>query len=322
MPKSAYFTSVQVPSSSPQVQAAGCICWRPTDKGDLEVLLIHRPRYDDWSWPKGKVDDHETIPEAAFREVREEVGLSIRLGVPLPVVSYQVKAGTKHVYYWSAEVPASAKGRADQQEVDKLRWVKPEQAFKILTNAGDRAPLEALVKLHSTHDLAVRPALLIRHAKAKPRSSWSRAEGDRPLAATGKRQALAVTRLLQAWSPERVVSSPWLRCLSTVTPYAKTAGMKVKERPALTEDAHKRNPRKTAGVIKTLFDKDKPTVLCTHRPVLPTALKIIGERLPNSLSRLLPTDDPYLAPGEVIVIQLSRRSRKAISLEIVKPYES
>ncbi|MDO5617428.1 NUDIX hydrolase [Kocuria sp.] len=323
MPKSAYRTSVQAPDATADIRAAGCLCWRPTADGGIEVLVIHRPRYDDWSWPKGKLDDQETLPEAAHREVHEEVGLKVRLGIPLAITEYQVKGGLKHVYYWSAELPAFTKGRADGKEVDELRWVSPEQAGRMLTNTTDVEPLQRLIQLRDAGDLAVRAVLLVRHAKAKPRSSWSRAEGDRPLAATGKRQALAVTRLLAVWSPERVVSSPWLRCLSTVTPYAKTAGLKVKERPALTEAAHKRSPRKAAAVVETLFDKDKSAALCTHRPVLPTALKVLANHLPSTLSSMLPQEDPYLAPGEMIVLQVSRRHRRrAVSMEIVKPFDS
>ncbi|NHU84720.1 NUDIX hydrolase [Kocuria sp. JC486] len=322
MPTSAYRTSAHGPDSVPEVRAAGCLCWRP-GAGGIELLVIHRPRYDDWSWPKGKLDDDETLPEAAHREVREEVNLDVRLGVPLPTTEYQVKAGRKHVYYWSAEVPPYVEPRPDGKEVDQLRWVSPEEAARLLTNETDRIPLRRLVELHQAGDLAVRPVIVVRHAKAKPRSSWSRAEGDRPLAATGKRQALAVTQLLKVWSPQRVISSPWLRCLSTVTPYAKTAGLKVKERPALTEAAHKRSPKKASAVVETLFDKDKPVALCTHRPVLPTALGVLRGHLPSNLRKMLPTEDPYLVPGEMLVLQVSRRHRqRAVSLEIVKPFES
>lgn len=323
MPKSAYRTSAQVPDTVAQVRAAGCLCWRQAGNGGIEVLVIHRPRYDDWSWPKGKVDGEETLPEAAHREVLEEVGLDVRLGVSLPAIAYDAKGGHKHVYYWTAELPAFTVGRADDKEVDELRWVSPEQAARMLSNSTDLIPLERLIELRDAGDLAVRPVIVVRHAKAKPRSSWSRAEGDRPLAATGKRQALAVTRLLKSWSPDRVVSSPWLRCLSTVTPYAKSAGVKVKERPALTEAAHKRSPKKAAAVVETLFDKDKPVVLCTHRPVLPTVLKVLGRHVPATMRALLPQEDPYLVPGEMIVLQVSRRHRhRAVSLELVKPFDS
>ncbi|KAA9395236.1 NUDIX hydrolase [Kocuria coralli] len=323
MARTAYRTSAQVPDSAPDVRAAGCLCWRPSSGGGIEVLVIHRPRYDDWSWPKGKLEAEETLPEAAYREVHEEVGLKVRLGAPLPVMSYKVKCGMKHVYYWTAEISPFSEARADGKEVDELRWVTPERAVRMLSNTSDLVPLRRLVELHNAGDLAVRPAIVVRHAKAKPRSSWSRAEGDRPLAATGKRQALAVTRLLTSWSPERVLSSPWLRCLSTVTPYAKNAGLKVKERPALTEAAHKRSPKKAAAVVETLFDKDRPVVLCTHRPVLPTVLKVLGRHMPADMRSLLPEEDPYLAPGELIVLQVSRRHRhRVVSAEIVRPFDS
>lgn len=318
----AYRTTAGSPQRPPSIRAAGCLCWRPAGHGGIEVLIIHRPRYDDWSWPKGKQDDHETLPETARREVLEEVGLSVRLGVSLPGIDYRVKGHDKHVSYWSAEISPLSIPQADGDEVDRLEWVSPERAAELLSSRSDLDPLDRLVELHQNGDLAVRPAIVVRHAKAKPRSSWSRPEGDRPLAATGKRQAMAVTRLLTVWSPQRVISSPWLRCLSTVTPYARTCGLKVKERPQLTEAAHKRRPGRAASVVASLFDKDVPVALCTHRPVLPTVLKVLRAHLSDDLARILPTEDPYLAPGEMIVLQVSRRHRRrVVSVEIVKPFD-
>ncbi|MFI7483630.1 NUDIX domain-containing protein [Kocuria sp. M1R5S2] len=303
------------------VVAAGCLCWR-RGNGALEVLLIHRPRYDDWSFPKGKQDDGETLPETAHREVREETGLTPRLGVPLPTIRYEVKDGTKDVRYWAAEFGPNARPQPDGREVDEYRWVSTDEARALLSNPSDLEPLAALVALHERDDLATRPAIVVRHAKAKPRSSWSRAEGDRPLAATGKRQALAVTRLLRAWSPERVLTSPWLRCLSTVVPYARKAGVGVRERPQLTEASHKRHPKKAAAVAQTMFDKDVPVALCTHRPVLPTVIKVIARHASHELTALLPAKDPYLSPGEMIVLQVSRRHRgRVVSVELVKPFD-
>lgn len=318
----AYRMTEPSPETDPSVRAAGCLCWRSDGRSGLELLIIHRPRYDDWSWPKGKQEDQETLPETAHREVLEEVGLDVRLGVPLPAIRYRAKSAEKHVHYWSAEIGPQDRPEADGHEVDRLEWVSPERARELLSNRSGLEPLERLVELHAAGDLSVRPVIIVRHAKAKPRSSWSRPEGDRPLAATGKRQAMAVTRLLEVWSPKRVVSSPWLRCLSTVTPYARAAGLKLKEKPQLTEAAHKRRPAKAGAVVESLFDKEPSAALCTHRPVLPTVLRVLRGRLDPQLRSILPEEDPYLAPGEMIVLQVSRKHRRrVVTVEIVKPFD-
>ncbi|MEX5266410.1 MULTISPECIES: NUDIX hydrolase [Kocuria] len=304
------------------ILAAGCVCWRVVD-GELQVLVIHRPRYDDWSWPKGKQDDGETLPETAVRELREETGLHITLGVHLADTEYTVRGHDKLVRYWAAEVSPFAHTSPEDDEVDRMSWLPVARARSILTNEDDTAPLDELARLYARASLATRPVIVIRHAKAKPRSSWQRAEGDRPLAATGKRQALAVTRLLAAWQPKRVVTSPWLRCISTVVPYAKKYGIKVKERSQLTEAAHKRHPKRAAQVTEQLFDTERPVVLCTHRPVLPTVLKVLAKHLPPALAAQLPDADPYLSPGQMIVLHMPRASQsaRAVGFEIISPFD-
>lgn len=309
-------------NSKPDVVAAGAIPWRERD-GELEVLIIHRPKYDDWSWPKGKQDEGEAIPETAVREVREEVGLEIALGAPLAKTAYKVKHGLKHVHYWAAEVSPAIRAQQDGGEVDELRWVSPARARKLLTNSTDAEPLDRLVELWKDGDLRTRCLILVRHAKAKPRASWLKPEGDRPLAATGKRQAVAVGRLLECWRPAKVVSSPWLRCMQTVSGYARSAGLRVVEKNRLTEHSHARKPKKVAKFVDQAFESRDSLVFCTHRPVLPTVLEAFSTHLPKDLRRQLPTEDPYLVPGEMIVLTISRRHRdRIISLEQVKPVDS
>jgi 8-oxo-dGTP diphosphatase len=142
------------------------------------------------------------------------------------------------------------------------------------------------------------------------------------LAATGQRQAIAVQRLLDVWKPQRLVTSPWTRCVATIAPYAKASGAKVKLVEALTEHHHQRSPKKTAAAIEALFDKQLPIAVCTHRPALPTALKQLGQHMPQNLRAVLPSADPFLSPGEVIVCQVARGSeRKIVSVEQVKPFD-
>ncbi|MBM7051886.1 NUDIX domain-containing protein [Rothia sp. ZJ1223] len=304
----------------PPVVAAGCIIWRQK-KDKIEVLIIHRPHYDDWSWPKGKQDHGETVAETAVREVREEVGLTVTLGAPLAVTRYSVKHGKKEVFYWAARASSSDHAQADLSEVDELRWVSPAEARKLLTNDTDQEPLDALIALHERGHLHTRPVIIVRHAKAKPRSSWAGAEGERTLVATGKRQALAVGELLQVWAPTRIISSPWTRCMQTVAPYSKATGLVIKQKSALTEAAYKAHPKKVAKIIQGLFDKDDSVMLCTHRPVLPTVLEVLTGVMDAGLAKNLPAADPYLTPGEMLVMQVSVGAQaEIVSLEQIKPF--
>jgi 8-oxo-dGTP pyrophosphatase MutT (NUDIX family)/phosphohistidine phosphatase SixA len=311
------------PGEAVAVTAAGAIPWRlnSANKDELEVLLIHRPRYDDWSWPKGKIDPGETVPECAAREVEEEIGLRAPLGIPLPPIHYHVPAGLKVVHYWAVDVDG-AKLVPDGKEVDSVMWCSPEKAARLLSNPSDVGPLEHLVAAHGHGELDTWPLLIVRHAKAKPRSSWTKAEGERPLAATGMRQAQAVGRLLQAWKPARIVSSPWLRCVATIAPYAKASDAKVKLNEALTEHRHGRSPHKTAAVVAALFDKQRAVALCTHRPALPTVFKQLEKHMSSRLKAKLPSADPFLAPGEIIVCHVAHGSKnKVVAVERFRPFD-
>lgn len=308
------------PGEAVAVVAAGAVPWRVNSNG-LEVLLIHRPRYDDWSWPKGKIDEGETLPECAAREVQEEIGLSAALGIPLPPIHYHVASGLKVVHYWAVHANG-ARLLPDGKEVDSIMWCAPEKAAALLSNPSDVVPLEHLKAAHQKGELETWPFIVVRHAKAKPRSSWSKAEGERPLAATGIRQAQAVGRLLQAWWPPRVVTSPWRRCVSTVAPYSRASGAKVKLVDALTEHRHARTPKKTASVIASLLEKQQAVAVCTHRPALPTVLSQLGKHMSPRMRALLPSSDPYLTPGEMLVCHVAvGRKNRIVAVEQFKPFD-
>ena len=153
----------RTPANTADIVASGALIWRMRN-GALEVLIIHRPRYDDWSWPKGKQDPGESLAETAIREIREEVGLQVILGVPLAVTAYPVGGRPKDVFYWAAELPDGARALADEGEVDELRWVTTDVARALLTNQDDLAPLESLEALAEADALRTHPILSARHA--------------------------------------------------------------------------------------------------------------------------------------------------------------
>ena len=180
---------------SADVLAAGAVCWRQGPKG-LEVVLIHRPKYNDWSWPKGKVDPGETLPEAAIREVKEETGFDIHLGIPLPSAQYTVGRNTlKKVFYWSAEVKDEADfAPLNAREVDTAAWFPVDKARAKLTSYSDREQLDALEKFAETDALRSWPLILVRHGKAFPRAKWYETEHVRPLLKLGTRQAMGCSK--------------------------------------------------------------------------------------------------------------------------------
>jgi 8-oxo-dGTP diphosphatase len=130
------------------IEAAGGVVWRRTASGSVEVLLVHRPRYDDWSLPKGKLEDGEAAPDAALREVEEETGLRCKLGAELDEVRYQDRMGRdKRVRYWAMEPVA---GRfAPTHEVDEVRWVRLDDAPRQLTYGHDAGVISGFRSLVS-----------------------------------------------------------------------------------------------------------------------------------------------------------------------------
>jgi 8-oxo-dGTP pyrophosphatase MutT (NUDIX family) len=119
-----------------QVKASGGVVRRHDDDG-LKVALVHRPRYDDWSFPKGKLDKGESWEDAALREVEEEIGVRCRLDAELPPTAYKDPKGRdKVVRYWLMEPLAGEFVPSD--EVDEMRWVTPEEADQLLSYEHDR----------------------------------------------------------------------------------------------------------------------------------------------------------------------------------------
>lgn len=271
------------------VLAAGTLPWRRR-RGHLQVALVHRPRYDDWSWAKGKLERGETFPVAGVRETLEETGLRVRLGHPLPTTTYTVATRTgpavKEVRYWAAEVTGGDGGLA--HEVDEVDWIEAATAGQRLTYAHDQAQVEALLSADSGGTLTTWPLAILRHAKARPRSSWTDDDWLRPLDDRGRAQASELVPLLAGYGIERLVSSPSTRASDTLAPYATASGGRLRLKPGLSEEGYAQDPSRARHHLDRLLVRGVPACLCSHGPVLP-----------DLVARLLDRVDPALAPGLV-----------------------
>ncbi|MFT4187083.1 MAG: NUDIX hydrolase [Aeromicrobium sp.] len=268
------------------IVAAGGVVWRPRpgSRDGVEVLVAHRPRYDDWTFPKGKLDPGESVRQTAVREIAEETGYRVRLGLPLPTVRYRVGAGPKVVHYWTAQLdPDEPGGFAPNKEVDEIVWVRPRAAKALLTYAHDLDLLAAFRRLRDRGAHKSRVLVVTRHGKAAPRSKWRGADDDRPLSDLGLRQAVALAASITPYGPGRVLTSPALRCRQTVEPLAA----KVRVDPRLAEPA----PRgAVTAAVREAVARRRLTVLCTHLPTMTPVFDALS----------LP--EPDLAPGEAVVV--------------------
>jgi 8-oxo-dGTP pyrophosphatase MutT (NUDIX family) len=306
------------------VFAAGALCWREVD-GQLLIAIIHRKRYGDWSWPKGKVDPGESLPQAAVREIREETGLKVKLGVHLGTQKYMLQNGAaKEVHYWAAKV--SDKSLAEStfkpdEEVERIEWKTPKEIDDLLSYEQDKEFLVKLVDLHSKGLLQTKPFILLRHAKATPRGQWPKDEAHRPLLPLGEEQAKAIVPILAAYGIKKVVSSPWARCANTVMPYVRKKGLKLIERGQLTEFGNANGPQRTAKTVEKLLATGSAAVLCSHRPALPTILDTISKNA-TPAQEILIHEARALEPGQMLVVHLTKgegSKRRIVGLEIQTP---
>ncbi|MDO9377281.1 MAG: NUDIX hydrolase [Nocardioidaceae bacterium] len=272
----------------PVVQAAGTVVWRRepgTAKADhrVEVLVIHRPKYDDWSLPKGKLDPGEVLAGCAVRETEEETGVRVRLGVRLQGSTYALRggAGVKHVTYWSAR-PIGGIDPVEYEpnhEVDEVRWAPLDVAAALMTWDRDRVVLAdfALAVYRRAH--RARPLLLVRHAEARPRKRWRGDDLARPLTPAGEASARRLPGLVDAYAAEEAWTSPATRCTSTLAPWSRSAGVSAVVDHRLAESERPGGaptPGMAAAVAHDLLDRRASTVVCTHRPVLPTLWTALG----------------------------------------------
>lgn len=257
-----------------QTTAAGTIALRPRTGKEPQVLVVHRPAYDDWTLPKGKLDPDEYVAAAAARETLEETGVKVRLSVPIDSISYPVGGGQKTVHYWRGVI-VQANRRKPDREVDKVAWLAPRTAIARMTYDDEkRLVLQAFALPETT------PLLIVRHGKAMERKHWTGRDQARPMASRGRRQSRALVPLLDAYGVGRLASSTSTRCTQTLAPYAKSAGLETEGWATLSEEQAAQNVKAVAQLMARLAKETAssgvPLAVCGHRPVLPTMLESLG----------------------------------------------
>ncbi|WP_081706136.1 bifunctional NUDIX hydrolase/histidine phosphatase family protein [Nocardia sp. CNY236] len=273
------------PRVTANIHAAGAVVWRRSSRGTLEIAVIHRPKYADWSLPKGKLDPGETPVLAAVREVREETGLECRLGRYLGHVTYPIPGHRrlKRVDYWAAEITDGQ--FAPNAEVNELRWYPLDRVMDQLSYPMDRQVVRAFTRLPA-HTSTL---LLIRHAKAGRRDRFSGPDQRRPLDREGEAQARGLVPNLLAFGASEIHSADPLRCVQTVAPLAEKLGVEITLEPLFSETGYAAGPSDARERFRDLVSDTHVRALCSQGGVIPDLLGWLSERdgvtLPSARNR-------------------------------------
>ncbi|MGV9196431.1 histidine phosphatase family protein [Arcanobacterium canis] len=234
----------------------------------------------------------------------------------------------KEVRYWTATVaPPQSPIRdvrprvwvANKGEIDDRRWLAASEAEKKLTRDDDRKILNKLIRAHNAGTLETIPIVLIRHARAKSRSSWAAqnphaTEHNRPLTKAGSARARHLVMTLGAYGIQEIISSPWIRCVDTVAPYARAIGSVVRVVDELTESAFVADPQRFTAWMRNRFEQsDLPAVISLHRPTLPAVMEVLQDYTRAKVFSQIPKKDPWLKTGEMIIAHVTRHASASAS---------
>ncbi|MCU1677951.1 MAG: hydrolase [Frankiales bacterium] len=287
------------------IEAAGGLLWRPARNGDgPEICIVHRPKYDDYSIPKGKLGRGEHVLLAAAREVTEETGFIATIGAHLGEINYLKDGTPKRVRFWAMQ--AAGGEFAPNAEVDRVLWLTPDDALAMLSPNRD----PSIVAAFAADPTPTVPLVVVRHASAGDLSSWTGDDRDRPLDEVGRAQAAAFAELLPLFGITATLSADVLRCTETVKLFADKASITVDSEPLLSEIGFAQNRTSAINRLLDIADMRLPTALCSQGTVIPELVSSLcasyGFRPPR---------DTSLRKGEAWVAQLAVGERRILSLE-------
>ena len=290
--------------------AAGGVVWRESEDSKIELAIIHRPKYDDWTFPKGKLDTGEELISGAYREILEETGLDIELGPYLGAVEYESFEEAKHVSYWAAKALASSKDFHPNNEVDILEWHDIKSAREKLTRDSDKEILEIFID----SPYQATKLIFLRHAKALARSEWQSGDEDRPLDNLGQLQAKRMHAIYQVFGISQIHTSDAVRCYDTVIGLTNALKIEPVITSKLSEYTFEKNKDKSLDYALELAEISRSTgatiLLCSHNPVLPRML----ERVTKKSDVELPENK--LKPGDAWVVFLGKK--KCLQIDVVQ----
>ncbi|MGY2128952.1 NUDIX hydrolase [Blastococcus sp. SYSU DS0617] len=274
------------------IAAAGGVVWRPADDGgqggqggstggqgggrggqggSIEIAVVHRPRHDDWSLPKGHVDAGEHAVQAAAREVQEETGLEVVVGRRSLTTHYAVDGAPKRVDYWVVRCVGGS--FVPNDEVDELRWLPPEDAAARCTYEHDRRVIADAARGDLPREVAL---LLVRHGKAGKSDQWEGPDEERPLSSAGEEQARRLAEVLPLFGPSSVAAATPLRCRQTVTPLAQRLGLPVLERREFGEPEFGGDPERALEIALQRLAEPGVAVVCSQGGTIPAVLQALG----------------------------------------------
>ena len=275
-----------------KIQAAGAVLWREADEDVIEIALVHRPKYMDWSLPKGKLNRGESHIAAAYREVLEETGYKSKFGPFLGTINYKTDEVAKEVRYWSAKAYKLPETDPSADEVDELQWISSVEAKNLLTNESDKEIVDKFLEIGAQ----TQTLILLRHAKALSRDEWQKDDEDRPLDQTGQIQAKNLPQYLLAYNLDQICSSDAMRCAETVLPLSQAIGRSITYVSDLSEYAFYKDKSAAYEYVKELIESEGAHLVCSHNPILPKmAEKLIGKKSFKSLKK-------DIAPCDAIVL--------------------